>query len=121
MAHLPPRPAGMCAAPQAWAVLPAVVQRIPPPQGDPSGDLRMLLFDAYHDEYRGVVCLVEVLDGRVQKGDKITAASTGGCSVGMPAHLWWCVCAVGGRALSFNGLQSVPAVFSAVLMCRHQL
>ena len=27
---------------------------------------------------RGVVCLVEVLDGRVQKGDKITAASTGG-------------------------------------------
>lgn len=26
----------------------------------------------------GVVCLVEVLDGRVQKGDKITAASTGG-------------------------------------------
>jgi translation elongation factor EF-4 len=37
----------------------------------------MLLFDAYHDEYRGVVCLVEVLDGRVQKGDRITAASTG--------------------------------------------
>ena len=54
-----------------------MVQRIPPPQGDPSGDLRMLLFDAYHDEYRGVVCLVEVLDGRVQKGDRITAASTG--------------------------------------------
>ena len=26
---------------------------------------------------RGVVCLVEVLDGSVQKGDKITAASTG--------------------------------------------
>ncbi|PSC76214.1 translation factor GUF1 mitochondrial isoform X1 isoform B [Micractinium conductrix] len=59
------------------SVLPAVVQRIPPPQGEPSGELRMLLFDAYHDEYRGVVCLVEVLDGRVQKGDKITAASTG--------------------------------------------
>ena len=62
------------------SVLPAVVQRIPPPQGDPAGDLRMLLFDAYHDEYRGVVCLVEVLDGRVQKGDRITAASTGA---------WW--------------------------------
>ncbi|EFN57155.1 hypothetical protein CHLNCDRAFT_56093 [Chlorella variabilis] len=59
------------------AVLPAVVERVPPPRGDPSADLRMLLFDAYHDEYRGVVCLVEVLDGRVQKGDKITAASTG--------------------------------------------
>lgn len=33
-------------------VLEAVVQRIPPPQGNPTGDLRMLLFDAYHDEYR---------------------------------------------------------------------
>ncbi|KAI3434957.1 hypothetical protein D9Q98_003011 [Chlorella vulgaris] len=58
-------------------VLEAVVQRIPPPQGNPTGDLRMLLFDAYHDEYRGVVCLVEVLDGRVQKGEKITSVATG--------------------------------------------
>lgn len=33
-------------------VLPAVVERIPPPRGDVDGDLRMLLFDAYHDEYR---------------------------------------------------------------------
>lgn len=33
-------------------VLPAVVARIPPPTGDPAADLRMLLFDAYHDEYR---------------------------------------------------------------------
>lgn len=34
------------------SVLPAVVARIPPPKGDVGGDLRMLLFDAYHDEYR---------------------------------------------------------------------
>ena len=33
-------------------MLPAVIQRIPPPRGDPAGDLRLLLFDAYHDEYR---------------------------------------------------------------------
>ena len=37
----------------------------------------MLLFDAYHDEYRGVVCLVEVVDGRVERGDRVTALSTG--------------------------------------------
>lgn len=33
-------------------MLPAVVERIRAPRGEPSGDLKMLLFDAYHDEYR---------------------------------------------------------------------
>lgn len=37
----------------------------------------MLLFDAYHDEYRGVICLVEVVDGRLRKGDKVVASSSG--------------------------------------------
>ena len=41
------------------------------------GDLRMLLFDAYHDEYRGVICLVEVVDGALKLGDRVQAMSTG--------------------------------------------
>eukprot|EP00195_Chlamydomonas_chlamydogama_P016553 CAMPEP_0202908548 /NCGR_PEP_ID=MMETSP1392-20130828/46429_1 /ASSEMBLY_ACC=CAM_ASM_000868 /TAXON_ID=225041 /ORGANISM="Chlamydomonas chlamydogama, Strain SAG 11-48b" /LENGTH=570 /DNA_ID=CAMNT_0049597945 /DNA_START=323 /DNA_END=2035 /DNA_ORIENTATION=+ len=59
------------------AVLPAVIQRVSPPRGSPDAPLRMLLFDAFHDEYRGVICLVEIVDGSVAKGDRITAASTG--------------------------------------------
>ena len=35
-------------------LLPAVVERVPPPVGDSTGKLRMLLFDCYYDEYRGV-------------------------------------------------------------------
>ncbi|KAK9810141.1 hypothetical protein WJX72_005508 [[Myrmecia] bisecta] len=58
-------------------VLPAVIERIPAPQGREEGRLRMLLFDAYHDEYRGVVCLVEVVDGQLHKGDKVVSASNG--------------------------------------------
>lgn len=48
---------------------------LPPPHDAPPGLLprASLLWP------RGVVCLVEVLDGRVQKGDRITAASTGAC------------------------------------------
>ncbi|GFR41154.1 hypothetical protein Agub_g1818, partial [Astrephomene gubernaculifera] len=59
------------------AVLPAVVERVRPPRGNPSAPLRLLLFDAFHDEYRGVVLLVEVVDGAVSVGEKVAMASTG--------------------------------------------
>ena len=33
-------------------VVSAIIDRVPPPAGDTKGKLRMLLFDAVHDEYR---------------------------------------------------------------------
>lgn len=54
-----------------------IIKRIPPPQGDESKPLKALLFDSWYDEYRGVVCLIEVIDGCIKKGDKITAAHAG--------------------------------------------
>lgn len=59
------------------AVLPAVIKRIPHPPGESSSPLRMLLLDSYYDEYKGVICHVAVVDGALQKGDKISSASTG--------------------------------------------
>jgi GTP-binding protein LepA len=44
------------------------------PDGDPAKPLRVLLFDNWYDKFRGVVCLVKVVDGVLKKGDKITAA-----------------------------------------------
>ncbi|CAI0453339.1 unnamed protein product [Linum tenue] len=58
-------------------VLPAVIERIPPPPGEGSGLLRMLLLDSYYDEYKGVICHVAVVDGMLRKGDKISAVATG--------------------------------------------
>eukprot|EP00798_Chlamydomonas_sp_ICE-L_P021245 gene21245-28161_t len=58
-------------------VLPAVIERIPSPKGSKDAPMRALIFDTFHDEYRGVVCLVQVVDGCLKKGDKIVAASTG--------------------------------------------
>ena len=46
-------------------------------QGDPAADPRLLLFDAYHDEYRGVVCVVQLVDGAVTRGDRVTSLATG--------------------------------------------
>jgi elongation factor 4 len=54
-----------------------IVERVPPPSGNPDGNTRMLVFDAYHDEYRGVVCLVNVVDGLLRKGDKIVSKASG--------------------------------------------
>ncbi len=58
-------------------VFKAVVERIKPPSGDAQKPFKGLLFDSWFDAYRGVVCLVEVIDGFLKKGDMIVAAHTG--------------------------------------------
>ncbi len=52
-------------------VLEAVVQRIPPPSGDPEAPLSALIFDAQYDVYRGVVMLVRVREGTLRPGQRI--------------------------------------------------
>ena len=57
-------------------ILEKIITNIPAPQGSADGPLRALLFDSWYDSYRGVVCLLRVVDGEIRTGMKIRFMST---------------------------------------------
>lgn len=60
------------------SLLQAIVDRIPPPEGDSEARARALVFDSWFDPYVGVVMLVRVVDGRLGARDRIRLMMSGG-------------------------------------------
>jgi len=58
-------------------VLEAIVERVPPPPHDPSGELRALIFDSVFNNFRGVVVYTRVFSGEVRPGIHIVLMSSG--------------------------------------------
>ncbi len=57
-------------------MLNAIIEKLPPPEGDPEAPTRALVFDSYYDTYRGVVCHVRVVDGELETGDDVRFMAT---------------------------------------------
>jgi GTP-binding protein LepA len=49
-------------------LLRAIVERVPPPKGNPDAPLRALIFDSYYDQYLGAVPSIRVVDGILRAG-----------------------------------------------------
>ena len=57
-------------------LLESLVRDVPPPDGDPDAPLRALVFDSYFDAYRGVVCYIRVMDGRIGSNQRLRFMAT---------------------------------------------
>ncbi|HLT70611.1 MAG TPA: translation elongation factor 4 [Acidimicrobiales bacterium] len=58
-------------------LLEAVIERVPPPTGDPDAPLQALIFDSHYDPYRGVVSSVRVVNGRLRTGARLRFMQAG--------------------------------------------
>ncbi len=58
------------------ALLARLVERIPPPSGNPDAPLRALIFDSHYDAYKGVIAYVRVVDGQLQKRQSLYLMAT---------------------------------------------
>lgn len=70
----------LCSAKQGIGIpeiLEQIVQRVPPPKGDPDAPLSALIFDSWFDPYKGVIILMRIIDGRIKLRQKIKLWSNG--------------------------------------------
>ncbi len=52
-------------------VIRAIIERVPPPPGDPAAPLQGLIYNSHFDTYKGVVVYVRVKDGTLRKGKRV--------------------------------------------------
>ncbi len=57
-------------------LLDRIVERVPPPQGEPDAPLRCLIFDAVYNEFRGIIVYLRVVDGTIRERDMIHMLGT---------------------------------------------
>ncbi len=59
------------------AILEAIIERIPAPQGDPDAPLQCLVFDSIFNSFRGIIAYFKVVNGTLHSGDRVRFVNTG--------------------------------------------
>ena len=58
-------------------IIRGIIDRIPPPEGNPDLPLQALIFDSVFNPYRGIETYFKVVNGKLAKGDRVRFLSTG--------------------------------------------
>lgn len=58
-------------------ILHTIVEKIPPPKGDPKAELQALIFDSVFNSFRGIIAYFKVVNGEIRKNDKVKFIATG--------------------------------------------
>jgi GTP-binding protein LepA len=58
-------------------ILNAVIDRVPPPKGNPKAALKALIFDSVFNPFRGIIAYYRIIDGELNKRDQIKFMNTG--------------------------------------------
>lgn len=59
------------------AILDAIVDRIPAPEGDPEAPLQCLVFDSVFNSFRGIIAYFKVVNGTIRTGERVRFFNTG--------------------------------------------
>lgn len=59
------------------SILERIVERIPPPKGDPDAPLQALIFDSVFNSFRGIIAYFKIINGTVSTGDHVKFVATG--------------------------------------------
>ncbi|MET3731457.1 translation elongation factor 4 [Moheibacter stercoris] len=58
-------------------LLHTIIEKVPPPVGDPEAPLQALIFDSVYNPFRGVEAYFKVVNGEIKKGQEVQFMATG--------------------------------------------
>lgn len=58
-------------------LLQTIIEKVPPPSGDPNAPLQALIFDSVFNPFRGIEAFFKVVNGEIKKGQEVMFMATG--------------------------------------------